>query len=94
MAATSAEPVSSQCKYEWAKNTVAETENYALLQININGILYPVVPILADEKAICIGLPSGLCVWLEQRARTNRWQNALSLKAVSDISVWPADALC
>jgi hypothetical protein len=61
-----AEPVSSHYKYEWTKNTVSSTDKYAQLQININDVLYPVVPIFADEKAICIGLPSELCLWLEQ----------------------------
>jgi hypothetical protein len=61
-----AEPVSVHYKYEWTKNTVSSTDKYAHLQININGGLYPVVPIFADEKAICIGLPSELCLWLEQ----------------------------
>jgi hypothetical protein len=66
MAATSAEPVSSLLNYEWATKTVASTDEYARLQINILDDLFPVVPIFADEKAICIGLPSVLCRWLER----------------------------
>ena len=55
-----------KCKYEWINITVATTDNYARLQIEISGLLYPVVTIDANEDAVCIGLPSGLCPWLEQ----------------------------
>jgi hypothetical protein len=53
-----------KCKYEWTDKTVAKTDNYARLQIEIRGVFYPVVPIDANEGAVCIGLPSGLCPWL------------------------------
>jgi hypothetical protein len=66
MAATSAEPVSFPLMYEWATKTVASTDEYAQLQINIWDEYFPVVPIFADEEAICIGLPAVLCRWLER----------------------------
>jgi hypothetical protein len=71
MAATSAEPV----PYFWATKTVASTDEYAQLQININDILYPVVPIFADGEAICIGLPSVLCRWLERYRISNHLED-------------------
>ncbi len=57
-AATSADPDISQCKCQLGKRTVAKTEDYARLQINSNGILFPFFPMFAEEKAICIGLSS------------------------------------
>mgnify|MGYP000633009623 CR=1 FL=1 len=66
MTTTSVQLVSSHFRNVWEGRTAAETIHYAKLQINVAGILYPVVPTRADKDAICIGLPSGLCDWLEQ----------------------------
>ena len=48
------------------KHYRGKADNYARLQIEISGLLYLVVPIDADEDAVCIGLFSGLCPLLEQ----------------------------